>query len=49
MTIGKKLYVNFGAILAMVLVLFLIKPRRHWRWPTPPIKSNFRSCKTAFI
>src|SRR5256712_330274 len=24
MTIGKKLYVNFGAILAMVLVLFLI-------------------------
>ena len=24
MTIGKKLYMNFGAILAMVLVLFLI-------------------------
>ena len=24
MTIGKKLYVNFGAILAMVIVLFLV-------------------------
>jgi len=24
MTIGKKLYVNFGAVLAMVLVLFLV-------------------------
>ena len=24
MTIGKKLYLNFGAILAMVVVLFLI-------------------------
>ena len=24
MTIGKKLYVNFGAVLAMVVVLFLV-------------------------
>ena len=24
MTIGKKLYMNFGAVLAMVVVLFLV-------------------------
>ena len=24
MTIGKKLYINFGAVLAMVVVLFLV-------------------------
>ena len=27
MTIGKKLYVNFGAVLAMVVVLFLVNLR----------------------
>ena len=39
MTIGKKLYVNFGAVLAMVVVLFLVNffavQREHARRLSP--------------
>ena len=44
MTIGKKLYMNFGAVLAMVVVLFLVNyvavQREHGAKARPPRHLN---------
>ena len=46
MTIGKKLYVNFGSVLAMVVVLFLVNlaavHREHAAKAAPPPRWNGR-------